>query len=75
MSEAWGLRADAPRRRHGFLLNHLIAESVRRAWRTALELDPITGQAAWYDLRVRVLRKRPARPACGQNRGMRGARR
>ena len=39
----------------GFLLNHLIAESVRAESGERLSnSDPITGQAAWYDLRVRI---------------------
>jgi anaerobic selenocysteine-containing dehydrogenase len=40
----WGLAADASEVTRSFLLNHLIAESS----------DPITGQAAWFDLRVKV---------------------
>ncbi|RST81541.1 formate dehydrogenase [Aquibium carbonis] len=53
---AWGLSADAPEARKGFLLNHLINELLPpkgdgRRWSNS---DPITGQAAWYDLRVRI---------------------
>ena len=55
MAEAWGLDGDAPEATVGFLLNHLIAESVRAASGERLSnSDPITGQAAWYDLRVRL---------------------
>ncbi len=55
MSEAWGLERDASEATVGFLLNHLIAESVRAANGERLSnSDPITGQAAWYDLRVRI---------------------
>jgi anaerobic selenocysteine-containing dehydrogenase len=43
---AWGLSADASEVTRSFLLNHLIPE----------QSDPITGQAAWFDLRVRVYR-------------------
>jgi len=52
---AWGLTEDAPESRKGFLLNHLISELLpeERGYRQA-NADPITGQAAWYDLRVRV---------------------
>jgi len=53
---AWNLSPDAPEATTGFLLNHLIDElrpgssaSDRR-----LNSDPITGQAAWFDLRVRL---------------------
>jgi sulfite dehydrogenase (quinone) subunit SoeA len=57
---AWNLAPDAPEARQGFLLNHVIAEFLpdqdntgRDAARQA-NADPVTGQAAWYDLRVRV---------------------
>src|SRR5262249_27021519 len=53
---AWGLDRDAPEAQKGFLLNHLIHELLPPTgdgmrWSNA---DPITGQAAWYDLRVRI---------------------
>jgi anaerobic selenocysteine-containing dehydrogenase len=54
---AWRLPQDAPEAERGFLLNHAIAE-----WLPSQEgprrsnSDPVTGQAAWYDLRVRVSR-------------------
>ena len=55
MSEAWGLAKDASEATVGFLLNHLISESVRASTDERLSnSDPITGQAAWYDLRVRI---------------------
>ncbi len=55
MSEAWGLERDASEATVGFLLNHLIAESIRAESGERLSnSDPITGQAAWYDLRVRI---------------------
>ena len=55
MSEAWGLAKDASEATVGFLLNHLISESVRASSDERLSnSDPITGQAAWYDLRVRI---------------------
>ena len=55
MSEAWGLAKDASEATVGFLLNHLISESVRSSTGERLSnSDPITGQAAWYDLRVRI---------------------
>ena len=53
---AWALRPDAPEGRRGFLLNHLIHELLPPKgdglrWSNS---DPVTGQAAWYDLRVRI---------------------
>ena len=55
MSEAWGLEKDASEATVGFLLNHLISESTRAASGERMSnSDPITGQAAWYDLRVRI---------------------
>jgi anaerobic selenocysteine-containing dehydrogenase len=52
---AWKLSADAPENRDGFLLNHLIDETLpgENAYANA---DPVTGQAAWFDLRVRIER-------------------
>ena len=52
---AWNLAADAPEGTKGFLLNHLIAELLpdRGGYRYA-NSDPVTGQAAWYDLRIRI---------------------
>ncbi len=62
--KAWKLDADAPEHTRGFLLNHLISDSlmpprgVRRA-----NADPVTGQAAWFDLRVCLQRDpEPRRP-------------
>ena len=55
-SGAWGLAPDAPEATRGFLLNHLIAELLPEqpgGYRFS-NSDPVTGQAAWYDLRVRV---------------------
>jgi sulfite dehydrogenase (quinone) subunit SoeA len=55
MSEAWGLEKDAAEATVGFLLNHLISESVSGSSGERLSnSDPITGQAAWYDLKVRI---------------------
>ena len=49
---AWGLAPDAPEATRGFLLNHLIAELLPEqpgGYRFS-NCDPVTGQAAWYDL-------------------------
>jgi sulfite dehydrogenase (quinone) subunit SoeA len=57
---AWNLDPNAPEFRKGFLLNHLISELLPAdgGYRYA-NADPITGQAAWYDLRVRIERAPP----------------
>jgi anaerobic selenocysteine-containing dehydrogenase len=59
---AWALDADAPESRKGFLMNHLIHELLPpkgdgMRWSNS---DPVTGQAAWYDLRVRIEKSEPA---------------
>jgi sulfite dehydrogenase (quinone) subunit SoeA len=55
-SGAWGLDKDAPEAKKGFLLNHLISDLLpeREGGYRYSNSDPVTGQAAWYDLRVRV---------------------
>ena len=53
---AWGLDDDAPESNEGFLLNHLISELLPEGgggYRYS-NSDPITGQAAWFDLRVAI---------------------
>ncbi len=51
---AWKLDKDAPESRKGFLLNHLISDILpREGYANA---DPVTGQAAWFDLRVSISR-------------------
>jgi len=49
---AWKLSKDAPEFVDGFLLNDLIGERAG-GYSNA---DPVTGQAAWFDLRVRLER-------------------
>jgi len=50
----WKLGKDAPESRKGFLLNHLISDILpREGYANA---DPVTGQAAWFDLRVSITR-------------------
>jgi anaerobic selenocysteine-containing dehydrogenase len=58
---AWQLAPGADEARKGFLLNHLISEELpfNTASGTISNSDPITGQAGWYDVRVRI---RPADP-------------
>ncbi|WP_442583408.1 molybdopterin oxidoreductase family protein [Mesorhizobium sp. ASY16-5R] len=53
---AWSLDPKSPEAERGFLMNHLINELLPPKgdglrWSNS---DPITGQAAWYDLRVRI---------------------
>jgi anaerobic selenocysteine-containing dehydrogenase len=52
---SWGLAADAPEATRGFLLNHLVSDVLPDAPGSA-NADPITGQASWFDLRVRIER-------------------
>jgi sulfite dehydrogenase (quinone) subunit SoeA len=61
---AWQLEAGADESRKGFLLNHLISEELpfTNADGENSQIsnsDPITGQAGWYDVRVRIY---PAQP-------------
>lgn len=58
-SGAWSLAKNSPEVRNGFLLNHLIAEALPSSGTRYSNSDPVTGQAAWYDLRVRI-EKAPA---------------
>ena len=53
---AWALDPNAPEATKGFLLNHLIHElqpnkSDGHRWSNS---DPVTGQAAWFDLKVKL---------------------
>ncbi len=53
---AWALDKDAPEATRGFLLNHVISELLppqADGFRYS-NSDPVTGQAAWYDLKVRI---------------------
>jgi anaerobic selenocysteine-containing dehydrogenase len=62
---AWGLSPRADESRKGFLLNHLISEELPpcEAGEHLSNSDPITGQAAWFDVRVRVYQADPREPA------------
>jgi hypothetical protein len=53
---AWNLSPEANESKQGFLLNHLISEELPRhdAGEHVSNSDPVTGQAAWYDVRVRI---------------------
>lgn len=59
---AWGLSDDANEATDGFLMNHLISELLPQKGDKVDRVtnsDPVTGQAAWYDLRVKIT---PAAP-------------
>ena len=49
---AWRLARDAPESEKGFLLNHLISDVTPKG--DYANADPVTGQAAWFDLRVAI---------------------
>jgi anaerobic selenocysteine-containing dehydrogenase len=49
---AWRLAKDAPEAEKGFLLNHLISDITPRG--DYANADPVTGQAAWFDLRISI---------------------
>ena len=53
---AWALDEDAPEATKGFLLNHLIHELLppKGDGMRLANSDPITGQAAWFDLKVKI---------------------
>ncbi|TBR10628.1 MAG: formate dehydrogenase, partial [Lysobacter sp.] len=57
---AWKLSKDAPEATTGFLLNHLISDITPRG--DYANADPVTGQAAWFDLRVRIAPARAPLP-------------
>jgi hypothetical protein len=63
---AWALDEKAAEAEKGFLLNHLIHELLPPRgdglrWSNS---DPVTGQAAWFDLRVKI--EKVAAPARSQ---------
>ncbi len=63
-SGTWGLDANAPESKKGFLLNHLIGDLLpeREGGYRYSNSDPVTGQAAWYDLKVRVEKAKDQSP-------------
>ena len=59
---AWALGEESSEATKGFLLNHLIHELLPPKgdglrWANS---DPITGQAAWFDLRVKIAKAKTA---------------
>ncbi len=61
---AWGLTEQADESQKGFLLNHLIGEELPGGNDETRfsNSDPVTGQAAWFDLRVRIYKADAADP-------------
>ncbi|MHB1239879.1 MAG: molybdopterin oxidoreductase family protein [Gammaproteobacteria bacterium] len=61
---AWGLDPAANEVRKGFLLNHLITEELPTLTdgEHLSNSDPVTGQAGWYDVRVRIYPAGPDEP-------------
>jgi anaerobic selenocysteine-containing dehydrogenase len=55
-SGAWGLDGEANEARQGFLLNHLINDELPASAKGGRmsNSDPVTGQAGWYDVQVRI---------------------
>jgi len=53
---AWGLDGDADESQRGFLLNHVISEELPPGedGEHLSNSDPVTGQAGWYDVHVRI---------------------
>ncbi len=54
---AWKLSKTAPELRQGFLLNHAIDDLLapREDGYRYANADPVTSQAAWFNLRVRLV--------------------
>ncbi|OOZ39963.1 molybdopterin oxidoreductase family protein, partial [Solemya elarraichensis gill symbiont] len=63
-SGAWGLSDKANESQKGFLLNHLISEELPpcEAGNHMSNSDPVTGQAAWFDVRVRIYKADDSEP-------------
>ncbi|HEX3989961.1 MAG TPA: formate dehydrogenase, partial [Acetobacteraceae bacterium] len=58
---SWALKKDAAEHTRGFLLNHAIGDLLpaNEHGRRYSNSDPVTGQAAWFDLRVRIRKCAP----------------
>jgi anaerobic selenocysteine-containing dehydrogenase len=62
---AWNLAPDSNESQRGFLLNHLISEELNAGDGVRVSnSDPITGQAAWFDVRVRIFKAGSDEPRC-----------
>jgi anaerobic selenocysteine-containing dehydrogenase len=58
----WHLEPGADESQLGFLLNHLISEELPFEGGRISNSDPVTGQAGWYDVRVRLRPVAPGEP-------------
>lgn len=63
-SGAWGLSPKANESQKGFLLNHVIPEELPpcEAGQHMSNSDPVTGQAAWFDVKVKIYKAGPEEP-------------
>jgi anaerobic selenocysteine-containing dehydrogenase len=60
---AWNLDVASGEAHRGFLLNHVIPELLpERDGMRLSNSDPVTGQAAWYDVKVRLEKCLPNEP-------------
>jgi anaerobic selenocysteine-containing dehydrogenase len=61
---AWGLSDKANESQKGFLLNHVIPEELpaHEDGDHLSNSDPVTGQAAWFDVRVKVYKADDSEP-------------
>jgi len=73
-SGSWRLTPNASESQRGFLLNHLISELLpeRSGHRQTMNSDPVTGQAAWYDLKVCIRKAEGPNSTGHQNEGPQG---
>jgi len=64
VSGAWHLEPGANEAQKGFLLNHVLSEELppQPDGKRLSNSDPITGQAGWYDVRVRIYKAGAAEP-------------
>jgi anaerobic selenocysteine-containing dehydrogenase len=61
---AWNLAPEANESEKGFLLNHVISEELppNPDGPHLSNSDPVTGQAAWYDVKVRIYKAAAGEP-------------
>jgi anaerobic selenocysteine-containing dehydrogenase len=61
---AWSLTSKANESKKGFLLNHIISEELPtcESGRHLSNSDPVTGQAAWFDVRVKIYKADVSEP-------------
>ena len=54
----WNLDPKSPETEKGFIINHIIPDLLpkKEDGYNYSNSDPITGQAAWYDLKVKIIK-------------------